>query len=115
MVEAAPQAERIIRLEEKVIRMEEKVGGVQQGNQRGQDHPGEAEMIRSTVGMLLLFCSVLAAQAHDSWIMRGGYRNAAGEGCRDERDCFEIDTRDVRYSSASSSPAPARRSEKIPF
>lgn len=31
MVEQAPQAERIIRLEEKVIRTEEKVGAVQQG------------------------------------------------------------------------------------
>src|SRR5437016_9134581 len=28
--------------------------------------------------------------AHDSWISRGGHRNAAGEWCCGEGDCFAI-------------------------
>lgn len=31
-----------------------------------------------------------AALAHDSWISRGSHRNAAGEWCCGEGDCFEI-------------------------
>jgi hypothetical protein len=30
---------------------------------------------------------ILAADAHDSWISRGGYRNAAGEWCCGAIDC----------------------------
>lgn len=29
-------------------------------------------------------------QAHDSWISKGGLRNAAGEWCCGEGDCFEL-------------------------
>jgi len=32
------------------------------------------------------------ASAHDSWISRGGHRNAAGEWCCGEGDCFVIPT-----------------------
>jgi hypothetical protein len=46
--------------------------------------------MRSTIGILMLFACIFAAQAHDSWIMRGGHRNAAGEWCCGEGDCFEI-------------------------
>jgi hypothetical protein len=31
-----------------------------------------------------------AALAHDSWISRGGHRNAAGEWCCGEGDCFVV-------------------------
>ena len=30
------------------------------------------------------------ASAHDSWINRGGFRNAAGEWCCGAGDCFSI-------------------------
>ncbi len=30
------------------------------------------------------------ASAHDSWIQRGGHRNAAGEWCCGEGDCFVV-------------------------
>jgi hypothetical protein len=38
-----------------------------------------------------------AAYAHGNaeWIQRGGYRNAAGELCCGERDCFEVPADDV--------------------
>jgi len=37
----------------------------------------------------LLFTGTLAF-AHDSWISRGGHRNAAGEWCCGEGDCFVV-------------------------
>ena len=33
--------------------------------------------------------------AHDSWISRGGHRNAAGEWCCGEGDCFVVPGRSV--------------------
>jgi hypothetical protein len=49
-------------------------------------------------GCLARFALVFAALviippdllAHDSWISRGGHRNAAGEWCCGEGDCFVI-------------------------
>ena len=41
--------------------------------------------------LVLLVCS--QTPAHDSWISRGGLRNAAGEWCCGEGDCFAIPTR----------------------
>jgi hypothetical protein len=45
--------------------------------------------------LLLLAALALAgalplAHAHDSWISRGGHRNAAGEWCCGEGDCFIV-------------------------
>jgi len=42
--------------------------------------------------LLALLASFLAelALAHDSWISRGGHRNAAGEWCCGEGDCFVV-------------------------
>ena len=35
-------------------------------------------------------------QAHDSWISRGGHRNAAGEWCCGEGDCFMVPAEQVK-------------------
>jgi hypothetical protein len=35
------------------------------------------------------------AFSHESWISRGGHRNAAGEWCCGERDCAIVPKRDV--------------------
>jgi hypothetical protein len=48
-------------------------------------------MLRNAVRITLL-CAGFAllasvAGAHDSWINKGGYRNAAGEWCCGENDC----------------------------
>jgi hypothetical protein len=42
------------------------------------------------------------ARAHGpaEWIQRGGYKNAAGELCCGERDCFELSDADVRITAA---------------
>src|SRR5258708_2700775 len=36
--------------------------------------------------------------AHDSWISRGGHRNAAGEWCCGEGDCFMLRDEQVRVT-----------------
>ena len=48
-------------------------------------------MLRNAVRITLLLAgfalSAPLASAHDSWINKGGYRNAAGEWCCGENDC----------------------------
>ncbi len=45
--------------------------------------------------LIFIVCAAIAlalpALAHDSWISRGGHRNAAGEWCCGEGDCFMIE------------------------
>lgn len=43
-----------------------------------------------------LLASCVPALAHDSWISRGGLRNAAGEWCCGAGDCFELSAEQVR-------------------
>jgi hypothetical protein len=53
----------------------------------------------ATVATLALFS---LAQAHGpaEWIQRDNYKNAAGELCCGERDCFELSDADVKVTSA---------------
>ena len=46
--------------------------------------------------------SLQLAYAHGpaEWIQRGGFKNAAGELCCGERDCFELTDADVKITSA---------------
>ena len=37
--------------------------------------------------------------AHDSWISRGGHRNAAGEWCCGAGDCFVVPSQSVRLAA----------------
>ena len=52
---------------------------------------GERNMLRSAICTTFLLAGAAlypaAAEAHDSWISKGGYRNAAGEWCCGENDC----------------------------
>jgi hypothetical protein len=54
-------------------------------------------------GLALTFASLflIAAPtaAHDSWISRGALRNAAGEWCCGEGDCFVIPGQNVRLAA----------------
>ena len=60
-----------------------------------------------------------AAFAHDSWISRGRHRNAAGEWCCGEGDCFIIPPDMVTMSGdgyvISGDGYQLSGSEKIPF
>jgi hypothetical protein len=64
----------------------------------------------------------LPAGAHESWISKGGHRNAAGEWCCGEGDCFIVPKEQVSMNAQgySISRAPAIGSgpwfrEQIPF
>ena len=47
------------------------------------------------------FASIVSPTlAHDSWISRDGLRNAAGEWCCGEADCFIIPSNQVRITPA---------------
>src|SRR5512139_1251351 len=51
-------------------------------------------MFRSLARLALAFAAFVLVipdtSAHDSWISRGGHRNAAGEWCCGEGDCFVV-------------------------
>jgi hypothetical protein len=60
-------------------------------------------MFRSLARLALVLASlfsVAAASAHDSWIYGGGYRNAAGEWCCGEGDCFVVPREQVTMTGA---------------
>jgi hypothetical protein len=50
----------------------------------------------------LAMVSLTLAHAHGpaEWIQRGGYKNAVGELCCGERDCFELADADVKITAA---------------
>jgi hypothetical protein len=52
------------------------------------------------------------ALAHDSWISRGGHRNAAGEWCCGEGDCFIVPSEQVSVTAQGYS---LFKSETVPF
>jgi hypothetical protein len=47
-------------------------------------------LARLALAFLALVLVIPDIFAHDSWISRGGHRNAAGEWCCGEGDCFII-------------------------
>ena len=55
----------------------------------------------STVGLATaIMLSLAHAHGPAEWIQRGGYKNAAGQLCCGERDCFELAEADVKITSA---------------
>ena len=55
----------------------------------------------AVVGFLVLALAIyvflaVSVDAHESWISRGGHRNAAGEWCCGEGDCFVLPASHVR-------------------
>lgn len=46
--------------------------------------------MRCFLAALALAGTLSFAYSHDSWISRGGHRNAAGEWCCGEGDCFVV-------------------------
>ena len=49
--------------------------------------------------LLVLMFIASPVLAHDNWIQRGGHRNAAGEWCCGEGDCFALPPEHVKTSS----------------
>jgi hypothetical protein len=56
---------------------------------------------RLVLAALMATASLSLASAHGpaEWIERGGYKNAAGELCCGERDCFELADADVSVTA----------------
>ena len=48
----------------------------------------------------MLSLSLAHAHGPAEWIQRGGYKNALGELCCGERDCFELADADVKITPA---------------
>ena len=57
---------------------------------------------RPVIASLSVLVMLTLAQAHGpaEWIQRGNYKNAAGELCCGERDCFELTEAEVKITSA---------------
>src|SRR6266403_1796523 len=59
-----------------------------------RDNERDAPMFGSLARLALVFATLVIivpdTSAHDSWISRGGHRNAAGEWCCGEGDCFVV-------------------------
>ena len=57
---------------------------------------------RLTPAAVLVAATLSLAGAHGpaEWIQRGAYRNAAGELCCGERDCFELSGEDISITEA---------------
>ena len=57
-----------------------------------RDNDRDVPMVRILARLALVVATlvfvVVDTSAHDSWISRGGQRNAAGEWCCGEGDCF---------------------------
>jgi hypothetical protein len=60
-------------------------------------------MFRSLIRLALAFVTfalvIPDTSAHDSWISRGGHRNAAGEWCCGDGDCFVIPKERIMMTS----------------
>ena len=70
---------------------------------------------RFVLAAVLAASTLSLASAHGpaEWIQDGGYRNAAGELCCGERDCFELASSDVSVTAAGYFVRSTR--ETVPF
>ena len=61
-----------------------------------------AIIIACAVAAAILIFTAKASRAHGpaEWIQNGNYKNAMGELCCGERDCFELSDADVKVTSA---------------
>ena len=57
-------------------------------------------ILTGLTAMAMLSLQLAYAHGPAEWIQRGGFKNAAGELCCGERDCFELTDADVKITSA---------------
>jgi|SRR5215471_2416006 len=58
-----------------------------------------SRLVSLVASLLLASVTVPPAWGHDSWISRGGHRNAAGEWCCGEGDCSIISGENVSITA----------------
>jgi hypothetical protein len=62
-------------------------------------HGGVTRLTHAALAMTMTL-SLASAHGPAEWIQRGGFKNAAGELCCGERDCFELTSSDVSVTAA---------------
>ena len=73
---------------------------------------GVTRLTLATIAMTAML-SLASAHGPAEWIQRGGYKNAAGELCCGDRDCFELSSSDVSVTPAGYFVHSTR--ETVPF
>ena len=76
-------------------------------------HSGGVSRLALAAVLIAATFSLASAHGPAEWIQRGGYRNAAGELCCGERDCFEISGDDVTITGSGYFVRSIR--ETVPF
>jgi hypothetical protein len=61
--------------------------------------PGRSLFVSFLASLILTPLIASYAWGHDHWIMRGGHRNAAGEWCCGEGDCFVVPGESVNITN----------------
>jgi len=75
--------------------------------------PGGMTRFALAAAAAIAMLSVASAHGPAEWIQRGDYKNAAGELCCGERDCFELALDDVSITASGYFVRSTR--ENIPF
>ena len=57
-------------------------------------------VLTGLAAMAMISLQLAYAHGPAEWIQRGNFKNAAGELCCGERDCFELTEADVRITAA---------------
>lgn len=57
-------------------------------------------IVLSVLAAGVVFVRFAFAHGPAEWIQRGGYKNAVGELCCGERDCFELSDGDVKITAS---------------
>ena len=57
-------------------------------------------VLTGLTAMAMISLQLAYAHGPAEWIQRGNFKNAAGELCCGERDCFELTDADVKITSA---------------
>jgi hypothetical protein len=70
-------------------------------------------MLARLIAVLALLTLASQTLAHDSWISRGALRNAAGEWCCGEGDCFVVPGNQVHVTAGGYRLSSS--SETVPF
>lgn len=79
--------------------------------------------MKRSAALLIVTSLIAPAWAHDSWISRGALRNAAGEWCCGDNDCFMVPRDKVKLTFGGyvitgtqvTSGAEKNYSETVPF
>lgn len=70
-------------------------------------------LLTGLMAMAMLTLQIAYAHGPAEWIQRGGYKNALGELCCGERDCFELTAEEIKITP--NGYVVIKTNETIPF